>query len=180
MGAEARHRLLGLLLAGCAAGTEALRLKAGSSGRCGELSRRAACRVAAATFLISTPLAPAFAADKGEAAAANELKEVSSSLKSILDQKDAFIQGLVNSDPAAPTLPQAVGFSTFQKLEKTAGPAFMEAAIDYAEASRNARDLVKLAKLTKQTVEVTSKEKGKPRTTELKSYSEVRFLACMK
>eukprot|EP00966_Prymnesium_polylepis_P137367 3174267-Prymnesium_polylepis.1 len=49
----------------------------------------------------------------------------------------------------------------------------MEAAIDYAEASRNARDLFKLAKLTKQQVEVSIKDKGQPRTTEVKEYGEV-------
>ena len=38
----------------------------------------------------------------------------------------------------------------------------MEAAIDYAEAFRGAKDLVKLAKLTKQEVLVSTKEKGKP------------------
>ena len=52
-----------------------------------------------------------------------------------------------------------------QSLEKDAGPEFMEIAIDYAEAMRNARDLTKLAKLTKQKVTVSSKEPGKPRMT---------------
>lgn len=37
-------------------------------------------------------------------------------------------------------------------FRNTADPEFMEIAIDYAEAMRNARDLVKLAKLTKTKV----------------------------
>ena len=47
----------------------------------------------------------------------------------------------------------------------------------YAEAARAARDLVKLAKLTQQTVEVSVKEKGKPRSTEVKSYQETGSLS---
>ena len=40
------------------------------------------------------------------------------------------------------------------------------------QAFRNAKDLVKLAKLTKQTVELTIKEKGKPRETKTVAYSD--------
>merc|ERR1712166_876000 len=71
----------------------------------------------------------------------------------------------VDGDEKAPQLPKAIPFTTFQSLEKDAGPGFMEIAIDYAEAMRNARDLTKLAKLTKQKVTVSSKEPGKPRMT---------------
>ena len=56
--------------------------------------------------------------------------------------------------------------------EKTSDPEFMEAAIDYAEAYRGAKDLVKLAKLTKEPVSISTKEKGKPRTTETVAYGE--------
>ena len=39
----------------------------------------------------------------------------------------------------------------------------MDAAIDYAEAARNARDLAKLAKLASEPIVKTIKEAGKPR-----------------
>merc|ERR1712129_653763 len=74
----------------------------------------------------------------------------------------AFVEGTVDGDASAPQLPRAIPFTTFQALEKDAGPEFMEIAIDYAEAMRNARDLTKLAKLK---VTVSSKEPGKPRMT---------------
>ena len=83
-------------------------------------------------------------------------------LKAFVKNEDAFVKGLAAGDETAIQLPQAISFPTFQALEKVAGPEFMEVAIDYAEASRNARDLVKLAKLTKQKVAVSVKEKGKP------------------
>lgn len=67
------------------------------------------------------------------------------------------------SDGAPYKLPAQLPFTTFQKLEKTSDPEFMEAAIDYAEAYRGVKDLVKLARLTKQTVAVSTKEPGKPR-----------------
>ena len=54
----------------------------------------------------------------------------------------------------------------------TSDVEFMEAAIDYAEAFRNAKDLVKLAKLTKQKVQVSKKEPGKPRTTVEMEYGQ--------
>ena len=64
---------------------------------------------------------------------------------------------------ASPQLTPCVALGLAEALEKNAGPEFMEIAIDYAEAMRNARDLVKLAKLTKQKVSVSKKEPGKPR-----------------
>ena len=48
----------------------------------------------------------------------------------------------------------------------------MEAAIDYAEAYRGAKDLVKLAKLTNAPVTISTKEKGKPRVNVEMKYSE--------
>lgn len=48
---------------------------------------------------------------------------------------------------------------------------------DYAEANRAAKDLVKLTKLAQQTVEVSIKEPGKPRQTEIKSYAETGQVA---
>ena len=48
----------------------------------------------------------------------------------------------------------------------------MEAAIDYAEAYRGVKDLVRLAKLTKEPVTVATKETGKPRQEAVMSYGE--------
>ncbi|KAL1520896.1 hypothetical protein AB1Y20_022457 [Prymnesium parvum] len=168
------------LLWGSALGAAALHLPAREAGgRCADMvGRRLACGLAGAASAVLLPQLPrAQAAETVDAAAAKELRDVSQSLKNVLEQKDAFVKGLLESDPNAPKLPPSVSFTTFQKLEKAAGPEFMEAAIDYAEASRNARDLVKLVKLTKQPVEVSLKEKGKPRTTEIKEYGEMGTLA---
>ena len=140
-----------------------------------QLSRRGVFQFATAASA-STTLLPqlAVAADKPDPKTVATLRDTSKALKSVLEQKDAFVKGLTESDPTAPGLPPGISFATFQKLEKAGGPDFMEAAIDYAEASRNARDLVKLAKLTTQPVEITTKEKGKPKVTEVKTYGEVR------
>lgn len=110
---------------------------------------------------------PAVALD---ASAAKTVSDTSADLKYILKNKEAFVTGLVEGDATAPKLPAAVPFVIFQKLEKDAGPDFMEAAVDYAEAHRNARDLVKLAKLSTTQVSITTKEKGQPRKEEIKSY----------
>jgi len=139
------------------------------------IQRRGVCQFAAAA---ATTLLPqlASAADKVDQAAVKEVRETSAKLKAVLEKKEAFVQGLVEANPDAPTLPPAVAFRQFQSLEKVAGPDFMEAAIDYAEAFRNAKDLVKLAKLTTQTVEITTKEKGKPRETATTTYGETGTL----
>ena len=42
-----------------------------------------------------------------------------------------------------------MSFITFQKLEKDCGDDFMGAAIEYAETYKDAKDLVKLAVLSK-------------------------------
>ena len=89
------------------------------------------------------------------------LRETAAALKDLLNAKQSVIDSLDKGE--AVTLPAQIPFVTFQKLEKNADPEFMEAAIDYAEAYRGVKDLVKLAKLTKQPVQVTTKEKGKPR-----------------
>ena len=111
-------------------------------------------------------------------AQATTLRETAAAIKNLLDTKQGFIDSLDKGE--AVTLPAQIPFTTFQKLEKNADPEFMEAAIDYAEAYRGVKDLVKLAKLTKQPVEVSSKEAGKPRTTEVKEYGEVGSLASTK
>lgn len=102
---------------------------------------------------------------KNPSAAAKEVLSTQEILNVFVKSEEAFVMGQVDGDAAAPQLPKAIPFTTFQSLEKDAGPEFMEIAIDYAEAMRNARDLTKLAKLTKQKVTVSSKEPGKPRMT---------------
>ena len=96
------------------------------------------------------------------------IRDAADALHTWLDNKDQFISALASGDVAAAKFPTQVPFAVFQKLEKSAEPEFMDIAIDYAEASRAARDLYKLAKLTNQPVEVSTKEIGKPRQTEVK------------
>jgi hypothetical protein len=102
---------------------------------------------------------------KNPSAAAKEVLTTQELLNAFVKNEEAFVMGQVDADEKAPQLPRAIPFTTFQSLEKDAGPEFMEIAIDYAEAMRNARDLTKLAKLTKQKVSISSKEPGKPRVT---------------
>jgi len=101
---------------------------------------------------------------KNPSAAAKEVLSIQELLNAFIKSgEEAFVTGQVDNDASAPQLPRAISFTTFQSLEKEAGPEFMTIAIDYAEAMRGARDLNKLAKLTKQKVTVSSKEPGKPR-----------------
>merc|ERR1719231_1673534 len=93
-------------------------------------------------------------------------------MKALLEDKEGFVAAYDQGREDAPSLPAQVPFATFQKLEKDAEPDFMEAAIDYAEAFRGAKDLVRLAKLTKQKVQVSTKEPGKPRQTEEVEYGQ--------
>jgi len=151
-----------------------------SVSRCHEsasISRRSAFQLAMATAVAAaSPQLASAAAPTADKTALKLVLDTSTALKGVLESKDAFVKGLVDADSSAPQLPASIPFTTFQKLEKVAGDEFMEAAIDYAEAARAARDLVKLAKLTKETVEVSVKEKGKPRETVVKSYSETGTL----
>ena len=82
----------------------------------------------------------------------------------------AFVAALAAGENV--NVPAAIPFTTFQKLEKTSDPEFMEAAIDYAEAYRGVKDLVKLAKLTKEQVVVSTKEPGKPRVEQTIAYGD--------
>ena len=132
------------------------------------LTRRGALGAAGAALAVRVQ--PASAIDDlltimsrpGSQTALKAVLSTDEALKAFVKNEDAFVKGLAAGDETAIQLPQAISFPTFQALEKVAGPEFMEVAIDYAEASRNARDLVKLAKLTKQKVAVSVKEKGKP------------------
>lgn len=137
-------------------------------------SRRAAVgqAVAAAAALAAGSPLPAFAAAAPDAKASATVRETAAKLKALVKDKEAFVNGIIDGDASAPQLPAAVPFATFQKLEGTSDVEFMEAAIDYAEAFRNAKDLVKLAKLTTQQVEISVKEKGKPRETKVMSYAD--------
>ena len=106
----------------------------------------------------------------GEPKAAKELRSAGEEMRKFVDLKEGFVAGLEAADPSAPQLPKTVPLSTFQKLEGNADPEFMEAAVDYLEAMRNARDLVRLAKLTKEKVIISTKETGKPREEKVVDY----------
>ncbi len=143
-----------------------LRIAAPALGNC---DRRAAISLPAAAALTLLGPAPAVAAEEKAAA---EVLAAQAALKELLQPsgKDAFKNGLSAGDPSA-KLPKPVAFTTFQKLEGTSEPEFMEAAIYYMEAFRNARDLVKLAKLTKQQVQV-SVQSGDKRETKTIAYGD--------
>ena len=133
------------------------------------LSRRAVFSGAASAAVL-LPALPALAAESKEAAS---LRETSKAMKAILDTKADFVSALVSADfDALPKLPAQIPLRTFQALEKTSEPEFMEAAIDYAEAYRGVKDLYKLAKLTRETVTVSTKEKGKPRESKEMAYGD--------
>ncbi|EOD14773.1 hypothetical protein EMIHUDRAFT_461595 [Emiliania huxleyi CCMP1516] len=143
-------------------GSSALRLSSAPS------SRRTALSQAAAAAAASTAFAHAAWAEPPPAEA---VRGHLSELKALLADKENFVTAL--SDGAPYKLPAQIPFTTFQKLEKTSDPEFMEAAIDYAEAYRGVKDLVKLARLTKQTVAVSTKEPGKPRKETQVRYGDV-------
>jgi len=162
-----RRCLLPLLVAGCAASRVAVR-----SPPPALVGRRAAIERAALLFS-AVPLASALPAEAASVESNRaKIKETAADLHKLLDNKDSFIAALAAGDSESAVLPPAVPFTVFQSLEKTAEPEFMEIAIDYMEAARNARDLYKLAKLSKSTVEVSVKEPGKPRKVEFKEYGE--------
>jgi len=146
-------------------GEQSLALQVGGAA---PLSRRAVVQTsfaAAASTMLPVP-----AAHAAETKEAKQVKDTVKALKELVASKDAFISGVVAQDAAAPQLPTQIPFAVFQKLEGTSDPEFMEAAIDYAEATRAAKDLLKLAKLTKQKVQISTKVAGKPR-----EYSEVEY-----
>jgi hypothetical protein len=132
------------------------------------VGRRSALAGAAAAALLQLPL-PALADTKEEKARA-QIRETSAALHKLLDRKKEFVAAFAAGKGGSFPVPSAIPFTVFQTLEKTAEPGFMEVAIDYAEAARGARDLTKLASLTKQPVEVSYKETGKPRRTEVQEY----------
>merc|ERR1719149_101260 len=155
-------RLSPLLVLRLLLGSSALRLSSAP------ISRRVILSQAAAAAAASTAFAHAAWAEPPPAEA---VRGHLSELKALLADKENFVTAL--SDGAPYKLPAQIPFTTFQKLEKTSDPEFMEAAIDYAEAYRGVKDLVKLARLTKQTVAVSTKEPGKPRKEAQVSYGDV-------
>ena len=99
------------------------------------------------SFLVAMP---GLAAGNAEAA---KVKQSQAELKEILGAERNFQSGVLAGLPeGSAKLPTALSFVTFQKLEKVAKDpdAFMEGAIEYAEASRNARDLIKLALIARR------------------------------
>merc|ERR1711957_364238 len=104
--------------------------------------------LAAAGAALSVRVLPASAAiqdpvnslsNKAPSAAVKEVLSTQEALTAFVKSEAAFVEGTVDGDASAPQLPRAIPFTTFQALEKDAGPEFMEIAIDYAEAMRNAR-----------------------------------------
>ena len=162
----ARLAALILLLFQAADNVGALRISTRAASR--RVLVQNAC-TAAAVICSALPL-PVLAG--GDSKEAKLVRDTVMGLKSVVESKEAFIAGIVAGDPNAPQLPPAIPFTTFQKLETTSDPDFMEAAIDYAEANRAAKDLIKLAKLTKSKVQVSKKEPGKPRVFEEVEYGQ--------
>ena len=100
------------------------------------LSRRAAVNAGAALAGLAPFAATAKEVPKKEA---ELVKSTAASLKVVIENKDSFITDLSNGVEGAGKLPAPIPFTTFQKLEATAEPEFMEAAIDYAEGARDGR-----------------------------------------
>merc|ERR1711924_588917 len=116
--------------------------------------------VTAAAAISPLPALPAFAANSAPAKDVKLVRDTSDALKALLSDKAGFIEKIVKGDAeSVPKLPAQIPLTVFQTLEKMSDPEFMDAAIDYAEAYRGARDLYKLAKLTKEKVQVSTKEK---------------------
>ena len=136
------------------------------------MGRRTTLAAAAASALLQIPM-PALAESREDKARA-QILETSAALHKLLDDKEAFVAAYVEGKGDSYPVPPTVPFTVFQTLEKTAEPEFMEIAIDYAEAARGARDLIKLAKLTKKPVEVSIKEPGKPRLTQVTEYGAAK------
>jgi len=154
-----------LLISSLLVGASALNIPAAA------LSRRAAVNAGAAALAGLAPFA-ATAAAKVPEKESKLVKSTAAELKTVLENKESFITDLANGVEGSGKLPAPIPFTTFQKLEATADPEFMEAAIDYAEAFRGAKDLVKLAKLAKSKVMVTTKEAGKPMVKDEMNYAD--------
>ena len=106
-------------------------------------TRRAALRSAVGALGLTTAQRAVAATN----ADAEKVRVASRELNELLKNEDALrFKVLVEGSGK---LPIAVSFITFQKLEKDCGDDFMGAAIEYAETYKDAKDLVKLAVLSK-------------------------------
>ena len=118
---------------------------------CGGVTRRGLFAGAAAVSgtAVATAALPALAGKDADAEAVLSAKQA---LGALLADEQAFRDRiLVNGAEGGSGLPTAISFVVFQRLEKRAKPGdFMDSAIEYAEHSRNARDLVRLAVLGRQ------------------------------
>jgi hypothetical protein len=120
-----------LVVLACIVPAAALQIRTSGSSRAQveSISRRSAFQLTSAAAVAAAFPPTAFAAEKVDAKAVALLRETATALIAITDAKEVFVKGLVDGDSAAPQLPPAIPFATFQKLEKVAGPEFMEAAI---------------------------------------------------
>ena len=117
-----------LLISSLLVGASALNIPAAA------LSRRAAVNAGAAALAGLAPFA-ATAAAKVPEKESKLVKSTAAELKTVLENKESFITDLANGVEGSGKLPAPIPFTTFQKLEATADPEFMEAAIDYAEGA---------------------------------------------
>ena len=110
-------------------------------------TRRSALQRAAVGALSLTTAQRASAAN----ADAEKVRQASRELNELIKDEDALrYKVLFPAERDVRALPTAVSFATFQQLEKSCGDDMMGSAIDYVEAYRDARDLVKLAVLSRK------------------------------
>lgn len=110
-------------------------------------TRRSALQRAAVGALSLTTAQRASAAN----ADAEKVRQASRELNELIKDEDALrYKVLFPAERDVRALPTAVSFVTFQQLEKSCGDDMMGSAIDYVEAYRDARDLVKLAVLSRK------------------------------
>ena len=110
-------------------------------------TRRSALQRAAVGALSLTTAQRASAAN----ADAEKVRQASRELNELIKDEDALrYKVLFPAERDVRALPTAVSFVTFQQLEKSCGDDMMGSAIEYVEAYRDARDLVKLAVLSRK------------------------------
>ena len=122
----------------------ALCLSAALSDALAPTRRRTALQKLTVGALSLTTAQRAVAATNAEA---EKVRVASRELSELLKNEDALRFKVLGEGSGK--LPIAVSFITFQKLEKDCGDDFMGAAIEYAETYKDAKDLVKLAVLSK-------------------------------
>lgn len=104
-------------------------------------------RVALQRASIATTLLLGRSAGAATSVEADAVRVAQRQLRELLGDQDAFLFKVLVEGTYS-TLPRQVPFVTFQKLERQTGSdEFMGAAVEYVEAFRDARDLVKLAVL---------------------------------